>query len=212
MPVGAGNTWRDGIAKNLWGTTVAIDGVNYGWGLPLPRYDENGQLWYRKIGDSNPGLKYGLNNNFRYGNFRLYLQATGQFGGDVYANSNQTYYASGDHPDVDQFGKPDELKKSVRYYNAVSNNNNLYLANFVESGAHLGLSEMLIGYTADASRHGFLAKFGVERMQIDLLARNLAMFTRYSGLNVMAGSPTVRFDDATYPLTRTFTGVVTITF
>ena len=50
------------------------------------------------------------------------------------------------------------------------------------------------------------------RMQIDLLARNLAMFTKYSGLNVLAGSPTVRFDDATYPLTRTFTGVITLTF
>jgi hypothetical protein len=212
VPVGAGNTWRDGIAKSLWGTTVLIDGVPYGWGLPLPRFDANGQLTYRKIGDSNPGLKYGLNNNFRYGNFRLYVQAAGQFGGNVYANSNQTYYASGDHPDVDQFGKPDSLKKSVRYYNAVSNNNNLYLANFVESGTHMGLSEMLIGYTAEASRFGFLNKLGVERMQIDLLARNLAMFTRYSGLNVMAGSPTVRFDDATYPLTRTFTGVVTLTF
>jgi TonB-linked SusC/RagA family outer membrane protein len=212
VPVGAGNTWRDGVAKNLWGTTVLVDGVPYGWGLPLPRFDANGQLTYRKIGDSNPGLKYGLNNNFRYGNFRLYLQAAGQIGGDVYANSNQTYYASGDHPDVDQFGRPDSLKKSVRYYNAVSNNNNLFLANFVQSGTHLGFSEMLIGYTAEASRFGFLARMGVERMQIDLLARNLAMFTRYTGLNVMAGSPTVRFDDATYPLTRTFTGVVTITF
>ena len=59
VPVGAGNTWRDGIAKNLWGTSVLIDGVSYGWGLPLPRYDENGQLWYGKIGDSNPAMKYG---------------------------------------------------------------------------------------------------------------------------------------------------------
>jgi hypothetical protein len=212
VPVGTGNTWRDGVAKNLWGTNVVIDGVSYGWGLPLPRFDENGQLWYGKIGDSNPTMKYGLNNNFRYGNFRLYVQATGQIGGDVYGNSNQTYYASGDHPNVDQFGKPDELKKSVRYYNAVSNNNNLYLANFVESATHVAISELLFGYTLDATRLGFLTKTGISRAQIDLIGRNLRTFTRYSGLNVNAGSPTVRFDDATYPLTRTLTGVVTLTF
>ncbi len=212
VPVGTGNTWRDGIAKSLWGTTVTVDGVAYGWGLPLPRYDANGQLVYRKIGDSTPGLKYGLNNNFRYGNFRFYVQAAGQFGGDVYANSNQTYYASGDHPDVDQHGKPDELKKSVRYYNAVSNNNNLYLANFVDTGTHLALSELLFGYTMDSKQYRFLSRTGISRMQLDFTARNLATFTRYSGLNVLAGTPTVRFDDATYPLTRTFTGVVTITF
>jgi TonB-linked SusC/RagA family outer membrane protein len=212
VPVGTGNTWRDGVAKNLWGTNVTIDGVNYGWGLPLPRYDENGQLFYGKIGDSNPTMKYGLNNNFRYRDFRLYIQASGQFGGNVYANSNQTYYASGDHPDVDQFGKPDELKKSVRYYNAVSNNNNLYLANFVESGTHMTISELLLGYTLTPDRLNLLHKAGISRMQIDLIGRNLRTFTGYSGLNVMAGSPTVRFDDATYPLTRTLTGVFTVTF
>jgi hypothetical protein len=38
----------------------------------------------------------------------------------MHANSNQTT-TPGDHPDVDQFSR--ELKKSVRYYNAVSNNN-----------------------------------------------------------------------------------------
>jgi hypothetical protein len=54
VPVGAGNTWRDGIAKNLH--DGGHDGVNYGWGY-TPRFT-NGQLWYRKIGDSNPGLKH----------------------------------------------------------------------------------------------------------------------------------------------------------
>jgi len=212
VPVGTGNTWRDGIAKSLWGTNVLIDGVSYGWGLPLPRYDADGQLVYRKIGDSNPAMKYGWNNNFRYGNFRLYVQAAGQFGGNVYANSNQTFYASGDHPDVDNFGRSDEFKKPVRYYNAVSNNNNLYLANFVESGTHLAVSEVLFGYTMESKQYPWLSRIGVERAQIDLTGRNLKTFTGYSGLNVLAGSPTVRFDDATYPLTRTFTGVITLTF
>jgi TonB-linked SusC/RagA family outer membrane protein len=212
VPVGVGNTWRDGVAKKLWGTSVNIDGTAYGWGLPIQRRDSTGQLWYDRIGDSQPLFRFGFQNNFRYNNFRLFIQTTGQLGGDVYANSNQTFYASGDHPDVDQFGKPDELKKPVAYYNAVSNNNNLYLAQFVESGTHLTIAELMLGYTADAKRWPFLNKVGVSRAQIDLIGRNMRTFTNYTGLNVMAGSPTVRFDDATYPMTRTLTGVVTLTF
>lgn len=212
VPVGAGNTWRDGVAKNLWGTSVNIDGTAYGWGLPIQRFDSTGQLWYGRIGDSQPLMRFGFQNSFRYHNFRLFVQTTGQFGGDVYANSNQTYYASGDHPVVSQAGRPDELKKPVAYYNRVSNNNNLYLANFVESGTHLTISELLFGYTAEAKRWPFLSRVGVSRAQLDLIGRNMRTFTNYTGLNVMAGSPTVRFDDATYPMTRTLTGVVTLTF
>jgi len=212
VAVGPGNTSRDGVAKNLWGTNVLINGTSYGWGLPVPRFQENGQLWYGKIGDSNPAMKFGFNNNFRYKNFRLFVQTAGQFGGNVYSNSNQTYYTSGDHPIVDQFGRPDDLKKSQRYFNAVANNNNLFLSNFVESGTHLNLSEFLFGYSMDSKKFAFLGKMGVSRAQIDFVGRNLATITGYTGLNVMAGSPTLRFDDATYPLTRTFTGVVTLTF
>jgi TonB-linked SusC/RagA family outer membrane protein len=212
VPVGTGNTWRDGVAKKLWGSTVLIDGTSYAWGRPIPETDKNGQLWYGKIGDSNPGMSYGFNNNFRYKNARFYVQVAGQFGGSVYSNSNQYFYTSGDAPVVDNFGRADELKKPVAYYNALANNNNLYLANFVESGTYANLSEMLLGYTFDSKRFGFIKKLGVNRLQVDLVGRNLATFTRYTGLNVMAGSPTVRLDDATYPLTRTWSGVVTLTF
>jgi len=100
----------------------------------------------------------------------------------------------------------------VRYYNAVSNNNNLYLANFVESGTYLTISELAFGYTFDAQRYHILNKAGISRAQVDIIGRNLKIFTGYTGLNVLAGTPTVRFDDATYPLTRTLTGAVTITF
>lgn len=212
VPVGAGSTWRDGIAKNLWGTTINIDGTNYRWGHPIPRRTADGLLWYGRIGDSRPDLRYGLQNTFRYGNLRFYVQMNGQLGGDVYGNSNQTYYASGDHPVVDQFGKPDEQKKPVSYYNAVSNNNNLYLKRFIESATHLQVAELLFGYTLEANRFRPLRKLGFSRAQIDLVGRNLGVFTNYTGLNVMGGTPTVRLDDAAYPQTRTLTGVITLTF
>lgn len=212
VPVGAGNTWRDGIAKQLWGTTVVVDGRAYRWGLPIVRTMEDGTRWMGKIGNSQPDLRFGFQNNFRYNNLRLFIQTTGQFGGNVYANSNQYYYASGDHPDVDQFGKPDELKKPMVYYNAAADNNVPVLKNFIQSGTHWTISEVMLGYTADAKRWHALSRLGISRAQIDLIGRNMRTFTNYTGLNVMGGTPTVRFDDATYPLTRTLTGVVTLTF
>ncbi|MGV3709933.1 MAG: SusC/RagA family TonB-linked outer membrane protein [Gemmatimonas sp.] len=213
VAVGEGNTWRDGIAKKLWGTTVNIDGTAYPWGRPIVQVNpENGQLWYGQIGDGNPDMKFGLQNNFRYKNIRLNFLVNGQLGGNVYSNSEQTYYTSGDAPEVDQFGRPDELKKPVLYYNALANNNNLYLQNFVGTGTYAALSEVLLGYTMDAKQFTFLRRAGITNARIDLIGRNLKTFTKYTGFNVQAGQPMHRFDDATYPLSRTWTGAITLTF
>lgn len=212
VAVGAGNTWRDGVAKNLWGTNVNIDGTSYRWGHPIVRRAADGTNYYGKIGDSNPGFKFGFQNNFRYKDFRLFVQTTGQIGGNVYAGSNQLFYASGDHPDVVQAGKTDDLKKPITYYNAVAANNNLWMKRFVQSGTHLNISELMFGYTLDAKRWRTIERLGFSRMNLDLIGRNMRTFTGYTGLNVMNGSPTVRIDDTQYPMTRTLTGVVTLTF
>ncbi len=100
----------------------------------------------------------------------------------------------------------------MAYYNSVSNNNNLFLKRFVESGTHLQVAELLFGYTLDASRFRFLERMGFTRAQVDLIGRNLGVFSNYTGLNVMGGSVTERIDDATFPQTRTLTGVLTFTF
>lgn len=213
VPVGVGNTWKDGVSKNLWGTTVTIDGTSYAWGRPIPQViPETGQLWYGQIGDGQPDMKFGLQNNFRYKNLRVNFLFDGQIGGQVYSNSEQTYYTSGDSPEVDQYGKPDELKKPVAYYNAVANNNNLYLHNFVKTGTYGSLSELLVGYTFDAKQFTILRKAGVSKAQIDLAGRNLKVFTKYSGLNVRGGTPLNRFDNATYPLSRIWSAIMTLTF
>jgi hypothetical protein len=139
------------------------------------------------------------------------LQTTGQLGGDEYAKSIQNYWASGDWPDVDQFGKADELKKPVSYYSSIANAS-AYSMPFVKTGTYLNLQEALIGYTLNARGIRALEQVGVNRIQLDLIGRNLGTLSKYPGLNVMSGAPTRREDLATYPLTRTFTGAVTLTF
>ncbi len=212
VPVGTGNTYRDGIAKSLWGTNVTVDGRTYPWGRPILQVDPvTGINVLTQIGDGNPAFHYGWGNNFRYKNLRVFVQTAGQLGGDEYAKSIQNYWASGDWSDVDQFGKPDELKKPVSYYSTIANAS-AYSQPFVRTGTYLNLQEALVGYTLNTTGIRALEQVGAKRIQIDLIGRNLATFTKYDGLNVMSGTPTRREDFATYPLTRTFTGAVTITF
>lgn len=213
VAVGTGNTSRDGVAKALWGTNVVIDGTSYPWGRPIVEVDPStGVNWVGQIGDANPKLHYGLSNTFRFKNLRLYVLGEGKWGGNVYDRSGQAYYTSGDAKVVDQFGRPDELKKPVAYYNAVANGTNGYFSNFVESGSYLSLSEFTFGYTFEQKQFPFLGRVGISKAQLDLLGRNLATFTKYPGLNVMAGSAFSRIDNATYPLLRTWSLAVNLTF
>lgn len=213
VAVGTGNTWRDGIAKSLWGTSVTVDGIAYPWGRPILELDPaTNTALVARAGDFNPDFTYGLGNTFTYKNFRVYVLVSGQVGGDVYNNFKSATYASGDHKDVDQFGKSDETKKPASYYNALAQNDGLWLANFVEDASYLNVQELLIGYSIDSKRFPSLSRLGVSRVQLDLVGRNLATLTGYTGLNVMTGSGFNRLDNATYPFTRTFSAALSVTF
>ncbi|MEP6833650.1 MAG: hypothetical protein ABJB74_09655, partial [Gemmatimonas sp.] len=212
VPVGSGNSFRDGKSKNLWGTNVTVDGRTFGWGLPMTAYDENGLQVESQIGDGNPDLQFGFQNNIQYRSLRLYAQIAGQFGGDVYNNRKQALYASGDHVDLDQSSKPDELRKSRSYYRALANGNADYLSNFVESATHARLAEASVGYEFKAGTSGLLKRIGASRVQVDLVGRNLFTITGYSGLNPMGSSAASREDNILYPLVRTFSLATIIVF
>lgn len=214
VPVGAGNTWRDGRAKNLWGTTVVIDGRSYPWGRPMFETDSTtGQRWFGQIGDGNPDLTFGLGNNFRYKGIRLFTQFQGVLGGQIYNQIKQSLYATNDHPDVDQFGKSEETKKPIGYYStAIANGNSGNSAAFMENGTYLQLSEMTLGYTFDRSRFNLLRYIGASRLQVDLVGRNLFTMSKYSGINPAGSNGATRVDAIAYPNTRTFTLATSIIF
>jgi TonB-linked SusC/RagA family outer membrane protein len=214
VPVGAGNTWRDGKAKNLWGTNVIVDGRSLPWGRPLWEVDPaTGQRWFGQIGNGNPDFTFGMGHTLRWRGFRVYGLLNGQIGGDIYNQVKQTLYATNDHPDVDQSNKPDEQRKPTLYYStAIADGNANYGAPFVEDGTYARLSEFTAGYTFDARNHRWLAPTGVSRLQLDIVGRNLATFTGYSGLNPESGSPLNRIDNTVYPFTRTWTLAATLTF
>jgi hypothetical protein len=74
------------------------------------------------------------------------------------------------------------------------------------------LSEFTVGYSLDAKRLGLLRTIGADRLQFDLVGRNLFTITNYSGLNPESGSPNTRVDNTVYPLLRTFSLATTIIF
>ena len=215
VPVGAGNNFTDGKAKNLWGTTVNIDGVNYAWGRPIFELDSlTGNRKVEPIANFLPAFKFGFGNTFRYKGFRFYTLFNGQVGGEIYNLVKQTLYATSDHIDVDQSRKPDELRKPTAYYSAgIADGNANFSRAFVEDGSFARLQELAFGYLFDSRKHPWLKKIGASRLQADLIGRNVLTLTRYSGLNVEGSlSALERVDNTVYPLTRTWTTAFTVTF
>ena len=212
--VGNGNTYRDGETKKLWGSPVTtIGGVNYGWGQPITLRDSTGSTALVKIGDAAPDFHFGISNNVSWRDFSFYGLVDAVVGGQVYNQTNQRMYQWGRSADVDQAGKPQELKKPIEYYV------NLYAANdptdyFVEDAGFVKLRELSVRYRLSGKVLGALSAARVSGASIALIGRNLLTFTDYKGYDpeVGVGNTIVRLDSFGYPRYRTITGSVEISF
>jgi TonB-linked SusC/RagA family outer membrane protein len=216
VPVGNA-TWRDGLAQNLWGTRVEIDGVNYNWGMPIIELDETGNPALLEIGDANPDFNLGWQNNFQYRGIQIFTLWHGKFGGDVYSVTRQWPYRDNFSWDQVQAGKSDETKKPIDYYQTLYNTNSTN-SHFVEDGSFIKLREMSVGYRFSRDQIGRFLPIGIDALRLELIGRNLLTFTDYSGIDPEVGNsgaggvtenPTDSFD---YPNFRTFTLGINIDF
>lgn len=212
VPVGVGNSWRDGVAQNLWGTNVVIDGVSYAWGMPIPLTNEDGTRALVRTGDSNPTFRWGFSNQVQVGRLAIYGLLDSQVGGDVYNATKQRMYQWQRHGDEDQHNKPEENKKPVAYYTGPLYNGNANIDWFVEDGSYVKLREVALRYRLDGSRIGLLQRVGMDNAALSLIGRNLLTWTNYSGYDPEIGTTLNRRDNFNYPNYRTLTGSVEITF
>ncbi len=219
VPVGAGNTWRDGISKDLWGTTVdAGNGTMLPWGTPLLWADPETGSTDTYIGAAVPDFNVGFNTTFRWKGLTLYAVLSAQIGGEIYNNTRQWGYRERRHYDQDAGGKSDEVKKPISYYERLYNANSIN-SHFVEDGTYLKLRELSMNYSLDQTdlskfAGGFLANF-FSRMTFGVIGRNLFTFTGYSGWDPQVGqgdATLVRIDSFAYPHYRTITGVLEFEF
>jgi TonB-linked SusC/RagA family outer membrane protein len=209
--VGPGNSFTDGETKKLWGTSTTIGTTNFGWGMPIVLRDATGNTAVVKIGDGNPDFHYGFSNNVSWKDLTVYALIDATVGGQVYNQTNQRMYQWARSADVDQTGKPQELKKPIEYYV------NLYAANdptdyFVEDAGFVKLREVSLKYRLPSSLTASMARMGVSGVSVSIIGRNLKTWTGYKGYDPEVGGTIQRLDSFDYPRYRTFTGSIELTF
>ncbi len=210
--------YTDGVRDSLWGTSVTIGGVPYGWGLPVRQLDANRQPVTSRIGDSNADFHFGVSNEVRWRNLVFYSLVDVQVGGQVYNATKQRMYQWWRSADEDQAGKPEDLKKPATYYDALYNGNGVNDW-FVEPGGFVKLREVSIRYRVPTQVLSLFRSAGIRGASLSLVGRNLLTMTNYSGYDpevrdeeTNANNPVARVDDFDYPRFRTITATVLLEF
>ena len=209
--VGADNQFTEGETKGLWGSSATIGGTNYAWGMPIVLKDDVGNNQVVRIGNGNPDFHWGISNNVSWRGFEVYALVDAQVGGQNYNQTRQRMYQWARHGDVDQVGKPQELKKPIEYYVA------LYAANdptdyFVEDAGYIKLRELALTYRLSGAALSAVNRFGARGATLSLIGRNLLTSTNYRGYDPEVGNTLVRVDSFDYPRYRTFSGSLQVTF
>jgi len=214
--VGEGNNYWEGIEKNLWGTTTTIAGVVHHWGSPFYERLPDGNAHRTLLGEGS-AANFGWMNNVRVGQLNLHAHVHMAIGGDA---NNRRHQLMGRTPNpstapyLDQAGKPDQLKKTIRYYREAEGGDATYN---VEDASYLKLRAVSASYPLNSSQLSAigLGGLGVRSLSIGLVARNLFTITNYQGfdpegalnLNTRANS-----DTSGYPPTRSLTAEISVTF
>jgi TonB-linked SusC/RagA family outer membrane protein len=214
--VGEGNSWRDGIAKNLWGTSTTIDGQIYLWGVPFVQKRDDGTNLRQKIGDADH-VNLGWINTVRYQGLTLNAHWNAAIGGDVVNREFQDMTRDYRLPAMDQAGRADEVKKPLLYYLEGPYLGNVGNSYWVEDGSYVKLRTLSANYRLNPrqlSRVG-LAALGMESMTLGFIGRNILSFTNYNGFDpeqALNLSTRVAAGSASYPSTRNYTAEIQVTF
>lgn len=211
--VGAGNTWRDGISKKLWGTlgpTLAPAAGRVGqltWGTPFTAQDSSGAT-YVPLGNTLPRYRFGIANTVTWKAFSVYALVDASIGQNLYNLGLHWSYFENYSAEQDQAGKPDERKKPIGYYGTPGLYNVLQPNSaFVEDASFAKLRELSVAY-----RFKNLTWVGGD-WTVNLLGRNLLTITDYKGFDPetgrsggRAGSAVINGVDAfVFPNPRTWT-------
>jgi TonB-linked SusC/RagA family outer membrane protein len=213
--VGEGNTFQDGIAKNLWGTSSPlIGGRTYAWGMPFLDQTADGVGRRQKIGDGSH-INLGFINNFNYRGVAIHTQLHAALGGDAINRSHQEMALQQTYHAMDQSGRPDGLKKPVAYYTALEGGtgNDAWM----EDGTYLKLRTVGVNYTfrqPQLARVG-LSGIGMQTVTLGLIGRNIFTVTNYSGFDpeqALNFNDRLNQDRFQYPNTRNYTAEIQVTF
>ena len=223
--VGNGNTWRDGVTKNLWGTTLttAESPWNYqlSWGHPIvdrPLRGEPGAGVGKNqiIGNVFPDYRFTFTNDIQYKRLTLYTLLDATMGHEINNQGEGWGLLDISSQYFDQAQNTVETAKPVGYswraggpestgtggfYDVLGPNNYV-----VETASYAKLREVSLTY-----KMGQIA--GIGDWTVGLIGRNLLVITNYTGLDPetgvsggSTGSGLINQTDAFgFPTLRTFT-------
>ena len=164
------------------------------------------------IGNPNPKFIYGMNNTFSFMNFDLSVFLQGSYGNDIF-NANNVYQQSmavAQNQSVYTLGRWEGPGTSNTIPRAVYNdpNQNSRISNrFVEDGSYMRIKTFTIGYTVPKA---WLDHIKLTNLRLYLTGQNLLTFTHYTGFDPEVGVNGIDF--STYPVTRTISGGLNLTF
>lgn len=210
-----GNSFRDGLAEQLWGSTGTVDGETYNWGIPFVAADGE----FTNIGNNQPDFNLNFTNTFQWKGLSLYTLLAGSFDYELYNQTQQWAIRENKSGQQDQSGKPEGLKKPIGYYQTLYNVN-ASNSHFVEDGTFVKLRELSLGYNIPTSFVRDLFGGAIKGANISLIGRNLLTITDYTGYDPevgvsgsVGGSAAVgRIDAYQYPNFPSLTGSVELTF
>jgi TonB-linked SusC/RagA family outer membrane protein len=197
--VGEGNSWRDGVTRNLWNATLGAgtsDSSITPWGVPLTFghpiivRDSTGAGRSLNLGNALPDFRYAVAQDFRFKRFVASALVDASVGRSVWNQGRTWSYLDFLNADQDQVNKSVETAKPLSYYYRGNppdgsgigglydvlgpNNNNVEKASFAK------LREVSLGY-----RIGQIG--GLGNWTATLVGRNLKTWTNYKGFDPEVG-------------------------
>ena len=229
--VGTGNSWRDGITKNLWETQLPSGpwGVTLNWGMPIllrGSGSDGKSPALAALGNALPDFHFAVSQDFSWRRLSVYALVDASIGQDVWNQGFHWAHLDFLSKDVDQVGKSVETAKPIGYYWRTSPADGFTgLGGFydqlqpnnytVEDASYAKLRELTVSY-----RVGPVG--GIGDWQVSLIGRNLFTITGYRGFDPEVGiaytggglgSAALNAVDAfTFPNLRTFSVAVSTSF
>ncbi|MEL6535687.1 MAG: TonB-dependent receptor [Bacteroidota bacterium] len=228
LPIqGAGTRVFDG-APNLSLSDVGSPIASF-YGFVFDGLDEQGNPVYRDldgdgevtpendrtiIGNPYPTLIYRLDIRAEYKGFDLTVFASGSEGNDVVnASMGYGFQFSNRTTRVLDAWSIENPNSNVMRPSALEVTNHEFSDYYIEDGSYLRLRNVTLGYSLPAS---LLERAKIANLRVYVSGNNLVTFTQYSGYDPEIGannSPLdVGVDRGFYPLARSFTGGVTVSF
>ncbi|HEX5436226.1 MAG TPA: SusC/RagA family TonB-linked outer membrane protein [Gemmatimonadaceae bacterium] len=194
--VGDGNSWHDGVTKNLWETVLLPNqspypGVELHWGMPIIMRDSTGTAVQAPLGHVLPDYKFSVSTNFSFKRLTLYGLLDASIGGKVW-NEGESWDLLDFLAGVDdQTGKSVETAKPLGYYYRAAPPDNgsgiggLYdilgpNSFMVQDDSYAKLREAMVSYHV-----GPVANVG--DWSVSVVGRNLLTFTKYKGFDPEVG-------------------------